>query len=249
MGESKTENPGGMTALHIAAVRGQKAEVSRLLAENPGAANQMNNAGQPPLFNVLELAMRERFGENAAAAKALRREIFWEIWEKTDPELRTGQDEDGQTILHLMAINGFDELIPEVLARLGDDKSLLTKQMQDNFVYHGEYPIHTAILNAQLDVVRVLYALDSDSATYTDADGKTPLHYAAQYGKEEMIRVCGEQHQGEVDVKDDKLRTPLMLTKEYNRTPDKDAVLAYLTSMGANEANVDTRGTTTRMSH
>ncbi len=248
MGESKTENPGGMTALHLAAVHGQKDEVSRLLAENPGAANQVNKAGQPPLFNTLELAMRERFGENVTAAKAGRREIFWEIWEKTDPALRIGQDEDGGTILHLMAINGFDELISEVLARLGDDKSLFTKHMKDNFVYHGEYPIHTAVLNGQLEVVRVLYGLDPHAATYIDADGKTPLHYAAQYGQEEMVCLCGEQHTGDIDVRDDRLRTPFMLAKEYNSTPDKAAVLAYLTSKGADEENIDTR-VTTRMSH
>ena len=59
MSDSKAPeiNAAGMTPLHVAAMRGDKDKVQALLAggANP---NLLNNAGEPPLFNVFQGARR-----------------------------------------------------------------------------------------------------------------------------------------------------------------------------------------------
>ena len=148
-------------------------------------------------------------------------------------ETRLCRDNSGRTVLHVMAMHGFDELVAEVCAAA---PRLLEKRMEANQYNGGECPIHTAILNGNLSVVKALYKADHLAATRTDLKKKTPLHYAARYGSVDMVETCLSHHKGLIDIKDDEYMTPLAWAEQNN-----EAVKAYLIEKGADEAKIDLR--------
>jgi len=221
-------NPGGMTALHLAAAYADLIKVTELLkaGANP---NQLNDGGQPPLFNALELSMAE--GPDVIPKRTA---IFKTLWEATSPEVRLIQAKEGITIVQLMAIHGFADLTREILKT---DPQLAKLTMH----HTAEYPIHTAILNGHLDVAEALFDLDPNTGTYKNTRQQSALHYAARYGSEAMVSVCCEHRAGDIDEKDSQGKTPLTWAKEENN----DNVQNYLIAQGANEDLVDSRATTT----
>lgn len=227
MSESKENNPGRMSALHLAALRGDVNHVRQLLDEgaNPHA---LNSDKQPPLFNTLE-----RAGIESPEKIAAREQAFRLLWNATDADTRISQDAEGNTVLQLMAVYGFDKLVPEVLQQAPE---LASRYMKTT----GEYPIHTAILNNQLDVAEALFDIDTATAGYKTFKLQSPLHYAAHYGSEAMVLLCCEhhrQHARDIDEHDRAGKTALAYAKQRNHTGIAD----YLIDQGADETRVNSR--------
>ncbi len=232
MSESKGERS---ETLYSAAAFGKGAEVTRLLQAGADA-NHLNADGEPPAFNVLELSMAE-----GASARPPREIIFRELWQAMNAGARLCQDNIGRTVLHVMAMHGFDKLVAEVCA---DAPDLVEKRMATNQYNTGECPIHTAVLNGNLPVVEALYAIDPFAATRTDLENQTPLHYAAREGSLDMVTACSLQHQRaglDIDVKDENGMTPLAWAEQAGNGAD---VKAYLIEQGADEDKVDLRSQT-----
>ncbi len=194
-------NTSAMTALHLAATAGNLVLVTELLqaGHNP---NQLNKMRAAPLFCALNLPM------SATRADIPEHEaVFKLLWEHTAPEIRTGQDELGSTVLHLMAIHGFDRLADDVLQQ-APQLSCMARS------YHTQdYPIHSAILNDQCAVAVILLARDAQTWTYLNALGQTPLHVAAQSGSKALLMICCEHHQGDIDQVDREGQTALALLR------------------------------------
>ncbi|MDF1646013.1 MAG: ankyrin repeat domain-containing protein [Legionellaceae bacterium] len=237
MSDFRTENPGGMTALHLAAVDGQAAEVNRLLASGANP-NALNCEKQPALFNALEIGDAEE--------RPAREAIFRALWAVTSPDIRASQDDDGSTALHLIASNGFSGLIRETL----DSAPELSMKVMK---YTGDYPVHMAILGAKMDgeaafaVLQKLFECDEGTSKHENAEEQTALHYAARYGSLEIIRLCCENQSvagvvSNIDKKDEHGMTALAWVEAERE--NEPAIKAYLISEGAQEDLVDLRSRT-----
>ncbi|MDF1827691.1 MAG: ankyrin repeat domain-containing protein [Legionellaceae bacterium] len=226
-------NDTGMTLLHFAAMRGDKERVQALLAKGANP-NLLNNAGEPPLFAVLRLSMM-------AGPEVIpeREAIFNVLWDVTAPEIRTGQDKQGATVLHLMAANGFDGLMCEVLEK---EPGLAAKHKLYNA---REYPIHTAIINGDLAAAKTLFDLDPATPTYMNSTEQLPLHLAAQSSNKEMLEFCCAKHIDEIDKPDRDGRTPLGLLRgrmDLTEQEQKDYEVCLL-AQGAQQEQINSRRT------
>ena len=91
------------------------------------------------------------------------------------------RDDSDDTILHLMSIFGYDQLVESMLSSAGH-LAFIANNL-------GRYPIHAAVLNGQHDCVKLLIAVDKVEQL-TDSKGRNALHYAARCGDSEMLKIC-----------------------------------------------------------
>ena len=164
----------GVTLLHLAAARGHLHTTEVLLS--CGANPEEKNAnGDSCIFAALMLPI-----DHSQAMKENKQSIYLLLsgYLKNLVKERT---QSGETVLHLMAVYGFHQLIKSVL------KSENSLVFISNHASH--YPIHSAILNAQHDAVKMLIAVDG-SETLCDIKGRNALHYAALYGDVDMMNIC-----------------------------------------------------------
>lgn len=164
----------GMSSLHAAAANGEFAEVKRLLAQ--GESPQcFNRHQQSPLHSALLMPISHDsdLQENKTA-------IFKLLYAKA-PSLLMHRDASGDTVVQLMAAFGFSELLAE----------LLQSHTEIAFVSnnHSHYPIHTAILNNQIEIVDMLLKIPGVDSL-ADMHGQVALHYAVRYGTKEMVLRC-----------------------------------------------------------
>ncbi|MCH9756606.1 MAG: ankyrin repeat domain-containing protein [Gammaproteobacteria bacterium] len=163
------------------------------------------------LFQALEMTVTD--GPEALVKKTAE---FKALWMRATPEVRSAQNGAGQTLLHVMVVYGFEDLIKDVLQEM---PKLALRHAKEK----GEYPIHTAILNHEIEVVQLLLEVPG-VARLKNNIGQTALHYAARFGSQDMMALCCKMRAGNINEKDRLGKTPLALAKEDN-TPDVEAVL------------------------
>ncbi|MBL7481304.1 ankyrin repeat domain-containing protein [Legionella bononiensis] len=167
-------NTYGMTPLHVAALEGYYYTVWVLLSLGADS-NLKNMQSQLPLFSALVLPV-----SYAPELKETKIKIFRMLREKT-PTMLNLQDNNGDTVLHLMATHGFSSLLEESVS-----SNPMLAYIKNN---NSHYPVHTAILNDQLDCLRILLK-DKDISILADSKGRVALHYAARYSGKEMVELC-----------------------------------------------------------
>ncbi len=185
---------GGMTPLHLAAAGGFP-HVIRALLKFGADATQTNQSNQLPIFSALFVPMFH--DETLIGKKAW---IFTTLNTKA-PGLLEHQDSSGDTVFHLMAVHGFKRLLTEYMVIVPKALFISNNRMR--------YPIHTAILNNQPDIVELLLSVP-DMAMLADAKGQGALHYAARYGSPAIVKQCCDATR-EINCIDNANRTPLML--------------------------------------
>ena len=180
----------------------------------------MNDEDVTPqqLFQALEVTLTD--GPKEIEAKAAG---FKDLWAHATPEVRSAQNQEGQTVLHLMVIYGFENLIRDMLEEM---PALALRHAKKE----SDYPIHTAVLNHQVEVARLLFSVPGVARLKNNV-GQTALHYAARFASQDMMLLCCEKRAGNIDEKDRAGKTPLALAKEEN-TPDVEALLI---AQGADE--------------
>ena len=169
-----TLNVNGLSPLHLAAVGGHLNTTQVLL--DLGANPYILNAHQQyPLFSALMVPMHHdnNLIRNKVAIFNLLRA------DKIKPLKQ--QDDSGNTMLHQMAIHDFGCLIEEIL------KIDVTLAYIQNNLTH--YPIHSAILNNQMQNVHFLLEIP-DGALLPDKNRWLALHYAARYATDAIITMC-----------------------------------------------------------
>ena len=164
----------GVTLLNLAAARGylHTTEVLLSCGANP---EEQNTNGDSCIFAALMLPI-----DHDQAMKESKQSIYL-LLSGYLKNVAQERNQSGETVLHLMAVYGFNQLIKNVLK---NDNSLV---FISNNISH--YPIHSAILNAQHDAVKLLIAVEGSEAL-CDVKGRNALHYAALYGDANMVNIC-----------------------------------------------------------
>ncbi len=219
-----TPNKNGLTPLHCAASNGYLNTTQALLSLGANTC-VLNNQKQYPIFSALFMPMLDDDLENLKLNKAA---IFKLLRDKGNQQLEH-QDSNGETVLHRMALNGFNDLIDELL--ISNSRLAYIKNN------HSHYPIHTAILNNQEEAVSSL--LNENSADLADGNGWKPLHFAARQANNMILEKC-LKYPGHLDETDIQGRTPLMLAAELGNL---DAV-AMLINHQAKTDLTDNQGLT-----
>ncbi|MFT4059024.1 MAG: ankyrin repeat domain-containing protein [Legionella sp.] len=166
----------GVTLLLLSAVRGHLHTTETLLSlgANP---KEKNNKGAPILFVTLALPI-----DHDEQMKINKQSIYILLSPYFDNILNE-RNESGDTILHIMSLNGYDQLIDSLLS---EEQTKELAFIANNSIH---YPIHAAILNGQHHCVNSLIRVDGVEKL-TDAKGRNALHYAALYSDREMVKSC-----------------------------------------------------------
>ena len=206
----------GITPLHLAALRGNRAAVERFLAIGADATASLDNgrtalhmmpadaaigeallaAGADPNARtsggLTPLHEAARDAENPAMLEVL-------ITAGADPQART---QDGRTVLHSAAENNENPAIVETLVDAGADPNVRDDR--------GRTPLHRAVgQSRKLAVIRALLAAGADPNVRDDR-GRTPLDEALMWQSEEpaVIRALLAAA-ADVDLRDEHGWTPL----------------------------------------
>ncbi|GGI78081.1 ankyrin repeat domain-containing protein [Legionella impletisoli] len=196
------KNQYGMTPLHLSAGRGYVHTV-RALLEKGANPEVENSTGQLPIYTTLLIPI------DSSLDLVERKKAVYQLLKIKAPHSVFHQDKSGDSLLHLIAVNGLYEVYVE------DEAELSPMLLQSN--NYQVYPIHKAILNQHTKLIELWLDYDNVSSL-SDAKGRVALHYAALYGTEEITKlVCGKTH--DLDVRDAYNKTPLILAAEAGNLP------------------------------
>jgi ankyrin repeat protein len=169
---------------------GDAAQVSALIAADPGLLEAKNEQGLGP-FTVARYSRQEAIA-NLLLEKGVSLDIFAACMAgeqsrvaellTADPGLMGAYSHDGWTPLHLAAFFGHTEIAEAMLAGGANANARSTNAMANT-------PLHAAVAGRKrADVATVLLAHGAD-VNARQHGGWTPLHAAAQSGDEELVRL------------------------------------------------------------
>lgn len=212
---------GLMSPLHISATYGYKYTTRDLLALG-AKATTANERNELPLHYALELPM---LYEEALVNR--KHDIFINLY-KSAPETLAIPMEDGSTLLHKMACNGYSDLLS---IAMNINPNLVLKA--NNF---GSLPVHTAILNGQLEATKILLNAKNPEGM-TDFQHRNPLHYAAAFSTPEMLALCLSVFKSSLETKDKQGCTPFMLAAYYGNLANLETLLETIPNPLAEKDN------------
>lgn len=205
----------GVTPLHLAATYGHLKTVETLLKKGVNQQT-LNHRLRLPIFQSLSMA-------NTPEIKNQKIAIYRLLQSSLPQEALFKPDIDGNTIVHQMALNGFDDLIRELIQQ----KALHTLLMQPNLKQHR--PIHVAIFQGQLAVVDCLFKHHLNQKEQLQGHkSRMPTHYAAESGNEAMVELCCEADPESVHQLDSEGKTPWAIATDVGN----HHALAVLTRYG-----------------
>ena len=193
--ELNKANTEGMTPLHVCASNGYAHTLHSLLIKGANP-REPNKELQRPIHSALFVPLLH---DKELVSNKIT--IFKELVAHA-PETIELKDSSGDSVFHLMATkHEFYPLLTELLSSHPKGAFCCNN--------HSQYPIHTAILNNQIAIAKLLLSIDK-VATLADAEQRIALHYAAQYGSAEMVQQCCNVTQ-DINTRDTVNKTPLML--------------------------------------
>ncbi len=187
------KNEHSMTALHLSAVNGFFHTVQTLLKKGANLRT-FNAQNQSPLFSALLLPW------DSDDALMRKKEAIFNVLISADPTLWLQKDISGDTVLHQMASAAYTELVSKAIA----------KAPQLLFICnHAQYyPIHTAILNQQSDIVELLLKIKGVESLEAPRK-KSLLHFSVTYGTNNIVKHCIKACSN-INVRDMEGNTPLL---------------------------------------
>ena len=216
----------GMTALYIAA-REDHYEIAQVLLDAEAGVDIADfHAGRTPLrcaaernhSDMVDLLLQygadpevmDREGGTAMLRAVNRgaKEALLKMMEY--PINLECTDEDGQSLLHGAAKNGYHEIVRLLMTVLPDDRLPLVKSLEpDTKDKHGRTPLHCASQQGHAAVLFVLLEKKAD-ASLEDVFQRTPFTVAWQYGHNNIMQMLTDaQHGRRPDEDLDEKRLPL----------------------------------------
>jgi ankyrin repeat protein len=182
----------GQTALHFAAIAGQKEMVEFLLA-NKADINAKDLADWTPLYDALRYnnyGVAELLVANKAECNMLEAAAMGEVEKakallEDNPESVSDRDDAGRTPLHWAALRGYREVVELLLANKADVNA------NENDLSTA---LHEAAAGGFRDVAELLLSKKAD-ANAKDWLGKTPLMRAEAAGRKDVVELL-RQHGG-----------------------------------------------------
>jgi ankyrin repeat protein len=199
----------GTTPLHMAVENGLL-DIAALLIEKGADVNATDRHGQGPLFLASDAALVDLLVSKGAKIDAIDREgrtpLFKAVKNGFDSAKRllehgasaTMKDFAGKTVFHVAAWSSFD-LWP-LLVKAGAD--IHATSLIDGTA------LHAATADAHLELVEYLIQQGAD-LNARDFQGRTPLHIAAEYNKNNTIAALLLSAGCCPDLKDYREETPL----------------------------------------
>lgn len=118
-------------------------------------------------------------------------------------------DDEGFTPLMVASLNGHTEVVQELLKGGADPKMRRPEQ------FGGDTALHMVTNTDEGEVLRALLEAGADpNACASGMDGKTPLHLAAEFGRENLAELLANHPNCAVDLRDARDHTPARLAKE-----------------------------------
>ena len=244
----------GDLPLHVALAKGDSAEVKRLLSAgaDPNLQSKADSFGFSD--SALEIALAKGKGDMdciqallAAGAKVRRKEIMAAVASRYPQYLRAMLDAAGE--VSQVAAKQKDTPIWNRLCELGNDRDgqdsvacatlLLEKGISLHHPAYSHYPLHTAAMWENEDMVRYLLA-QGFSANEADESGRTPLmgcNESASIAR--MLQEAG----ADVNAQDMEGCTPLM------QCMMSEDVIRVLLNAGANPNLCNNKGETALLFH
>lgn len=266
----------GNSLLHLAAGNNQYALAKKLL-ENGADIYAINNAKQTPAYlsQNFDIAANINYITELIEEEANKRNAFFEKAKNGQLELEDAEvnnyllqirDENGNTLLHIAAKNGHNEIVKKLL-KIGFKINAIN--------YAQETPLHLAVRNAQEEMVQLLvdnkaniYAQDknknfpvnkaielkkkqiaqilinnTNTVNYINANKNTPLHYAVHFaiesGDNDIISLLLNRG-ADINYKNKNGKTPLHLAI----TRGDNNIISLLLDRGADLNIQDEHGNT-----
>ena len=122
---------------------------------------------------------------------------------------------DGATALYVAAYFGKDEVV----------KALIQKNADVNIANNGWTPLMTAAEHGHLTTVQALLSASGIDINARKTDGKTALHVAAYFGKDEVVKALIQKN-ADVNITDNDSQTPLMCAAARGHLTTVQALLS-----------------------
>ena len=192
----------------IQAIQGGDLEgLKRLVAADPGAADQRNEAGIPAVLFALYFRRRDMADLLLAAGAAVDLPIACALGLADQaaamldkkPDLVSLRSSDGWTALHLAAFFG-QPMTARLLLERGADPLARSENTMANL------PLHAAAAARQAEIVKMLLAAGTP-ADARQQGGNTAMHSAAQNGDLATLEVL-RAYDGRMDSPNDAGTTP-----------------------------------------
>ena len=194
----------GMTSLHIAAQSGF-GKLLKLLIDNGGDANQLNNLGE----TVLKIAEKYKNLHQAASED----NIDWVQALITAKANINEKDQTGMTPLHIAAQSGFGKLLKLLIDNGGEANQLNNSGKTVLKIAEKYKNLHQAASENNIDWIQALIAAKAN-INEKDQTGMTPLHIAAQSGFGKLLKLLIDNG-GEANQLNNSGKTVLKIAEKY----------------------------------
>ena len=189
-------SPQGMTALHMACLRGNLPAVEELVAYNSNC-DESDIHGDTPLHEAC------RYGHLEIIKILLDKHATIDV-----------RNRESAIPLHIACKEGHADVVKELLKPgRGDVKSMIAARD-----HTGNTPIHCAVESGVLETVKLLLRLKADPDV-RNIDGIHPIHVAAAQGYKSIAEVLLQDHDKVKNALDGELRTPLHHAAIHNQVP------------------------------
>ncbi|CAH1788258.1 unnamed protein product [Owenia fusiformis] len=161
--------------------------------------------------------------------------VFHSLSRKCPPARLSKQDEIGLSLIHHAAMYNRVNILALLIMQSMD----INVRRNNNVNSTGPTPLHLASRCGALDAVSCLIG-NFANVLVTDTDGWAPIHYAAYYDQELVIKMLIRKHETllELQTKNDLKSTPILLAASSGAL----ASLRCLINLGANVTRQDDAG-------
>ena len=184
----------GLTPLHLACSRGNRAAVEALVNAANININIQDKKAETPLHAAC------LFGDPYIVEQLLRKDADCLL-----------KNIENVTPLHIACQEGYIEIV-NLIMRLRFNQR---KELLNAYDLEFNFPLHLACESGEVEIVKVLFLNQADPNVIKIHD-ITPLHIAAKEGFTNVAEVLLQYEGLAVDVTDENLLTPLHYAARYN---------------------------------